>query len=122
MATKQIIKTTFLLRRGTSEAWSRVNPTLADGEPGFEKDTNKLKIGDGSKAWNDLPYFGGSFNVAADGKTVEFINDRLSLVGYEAATIGQIVAKGVDGLEWKDAPQPIEPADLREIFDEMKGE
>ena len=50
MATKtKVIKTTFLLRRGTSEAWNRVNPTLKYGEPGFEKDTNRLKIGDGTK-------------------------------------------------------------------------
>ena len=48
MAAKTI-KTTFLLRRGTAEAWNRVNPTLKYGEPGFEKDTNKLKIGDGEK-------------------------------------------------------------------------
>jgi len=42
--------TKFKLRRGTSEAWARVNPVLSYGEPGFEKDTNKLKIGDGVKA------------------------------------------------------------------------
>ena len=45
----KVIKTTFLLRRGTTEAWNRVNPVLKYGEPGFEKDTNKLKIGDGVK-------------------------------------------------------------------------
>jgi hypothetical protein len=49
MGKTKVIKTTFLLRRGTSEAWNRVNPVLHYGEPGFEKDTNKLKIGDGVK-------------------------------------------------------------------------
>ena len=49
MATK-IIKTTFQFHRGLSEAWNRVNPVLKYGEPGFEKDTNRLKIGDGSTA------------------------------------------------------------------------
>lgn len=29
------------------------------GEPGFEVDTGKLKIGNGYHAWNDLPYVGG---------------------------------------------------------------
>ena len=28
------------------------------GEPGFEVDTYRLKIGDGKTAWNDLPYIG----------------------------------------------------------------
>lgn len=44
------LRTRFKIRRGTSSAWARVNPTLFYGEPGFEKDTNKLKIGDGVKA------------------------------------------------------------------------
>jgi len=58
MAETRVIKSYFRLRRGTSDAWSRVNPVLLYGEPGFEKDTNKLKIGDGTSAWNDLPYLG----------------------------------------------------------------
>jgi microcystin-dependent protein len=44
------------LRRDTSANWGTANPTLLRGEPGFESDTNKLKIGDGSTAWNALPY------------------------------------------------------------------
>lgn len=117
-----IIKTTILLRRGSAEAWARVNPVLSLGEPGFEKDTNKLKIGDGVNDWVHLPYFSGDFNLTPDGKSIEIVNNQLSLVGYEAATIGQIMTKGVDGLEWKDAPLAISPADLQQIFNEMKGE
>lgn len=44
------------LRRDTSTAWAQANPVLADGEPGFERDTNLTKIGDGVTAWNALPY------------------------------------------------------------------
>lgn len=58
MATQQVIKTTFQFRRGLSEAWTRNNPTLAAGEPGFELDTYRLKIGDGTTPWNELAYFG----------------------------------------------------------------
>lgn len=47
-------------RRGTASAWTTANPTLAAGEPGFETDTGKLKIGDGSTAWNSLSYAAGS--------------------------------------------------------------
>lgn len=50
------ITTTFQLKRGTAQRWIEVNPILAQGEPGFEYDTNKLKIGDGITAWKDLPY------------------------------------------------------------------
>lgn len=53
MAT-QVIKTTFQLKRGLAEAWSRNNPVLQPGEPGWTLDTHVLKIGDGSTPWNDL--------------------------------------------------------------------
>lgn len=45
------------LRRGVAVDWVLSNPILAIGEPGFETDTNKLKIGDGSTEWNSLSYF-----------------------------------------------------------------
>ena len=48
------IKTTFLLRRGTSSRWEEVNPILEQGEPGFAYDTNELKIGDGKTPWREL--------------------------------------------------------------------
>ena len=50
------IKTTFQLRRGNAEVWAKNNPILAAGEPGFELDTGKLKIGNGNDTYNDLPY------------------------------------------------------------------
>lgn len=52
----QIIKTTFQLKRGTAARWRELNPVLRQGEPGFEFDTGKLKIGDGLTAYNDLKY------------------------------------------------------------------
>lgn len=47
------------LRRGTAAQWTSANPTLASGEVGYETDTNKEKIGDGTTSWNSLAYFGG---------------------------------------------------------------
>jgi hypothetical protein len=46
------------LRNDTSSNWTSVNPTLARGEIGIEINTNKMKIGDGTTAWDDLPYTG----------------------------------------------------------------
>lgn len=43
-------------KRGTAQRFIEVNPLLSEGEPGFEYDTYKLKIGDGVHYWNDLPY------------------------------------------------------------------
>jgi hypothetical protein len=45
-------------RRGTAAQWTSTNPTLSAGEFGFETDTLKLKIGNGSTAWTSLAYTG----------------------------------------------------------------
>lgn len=44
------------IRRGTAAQWTSANPTLAAGELGFETDTNRSKLGDGSTAWTSLSY------------------------------------------------------------------
>jgi hypothetical protein len=49
------------LLRSTASEWTAKNPTLDAGQPGFEIDTFKLKIGNGSLSWNDLPYISGGF-------------------------------------------------------------
>ena len=61
-----VVKTTFQFKRGTAAKWVELNLILAAGEPGFEIDTGRLKIGDGKRAWLDLPYLGegGVVNAA----------------------------------------------------------
>lgn len=46
----------FQLRRDTAANWASVNPTLGPGEPALETDAGKGKYGDGTTAWNSLPY------------------------------------------------------------------
>jgi microcystin-dependent protein len=53
------------LRRGTAAQWTTANPILAVGEPGFEVDTLRMKLGDGSTAWTSLAYVGGAGNAIA---------------------------------------------------------
>jgi len=56
------------LRRDASTSWTAVNPTLTQGEFGYETDTNKFKIGNGVDDWNTLGYlFQGE-----DGGTVSY--------------------------------------------------
>lgn len=50
------VVTQIQIRRGTAASWTSANPTLASGEFGFETDTGKAKIGNGSTAWNSLAY------------------------------------------------------------------
>lgn len=54
---------TIQLKRGTSIRLSEVNPVLAAGEPCVERDTGKMKIGDGITPWNKLRYVGGNTEI-----------------------------------------------------------
>ena len=49
--------TRIQLRRDIASDWQLNNPVLASGEAGYETNTGKLKIGNGTTAWNLLPYF-----------------------------------------------------------------
>lgn len=49
MATRQQIK------RGTSAQWAATNPVLQEGEFGFDKTTNVVKMGNGTATWSTLP-------------------------------------------------------------------
>ena len=55
-------------KRGSSGAFRRANPILLNGEPAFEWDTKKLKIGDGETRYIKLPYV-GDHSKPEDGKS-----------------------------------------------------
>lgn len=57
------VVTQIQVRRGTASQWTSTNPTLAAGEFGFETDTNKLKCGNGSTAWNSLAYLNNDGDI-----------------------------------------------------------
>jgi hypothetical protein len=60
-------------RRGTAAQWTSANPILAAGEIGFETDTGKFKMGNGSSAWSALSYFADSsdFDTTAIESTID---------------------------------------------------
>ena len=52
-------------RRGTAAQWTAANPILAAGEIGFETDTSRFKMGNGTSAWSVLSYFANSAELSA---------------------------------------------------------
>lgn len=68
--------TKIQLRRDTAVNWSTNNPTPSVGEPCFETDTGKLKIGDGITAYNSLPYQGGTSDTAVTTDTAQTISGK----------------------------------------------
>ena len=58
--------TTIKFRRDTSANWTSVNPIPAQGEPCYETDTGKLKIGNGSDNYVALPYVSNGGGSSGD--------------------------------------------------------
>lgn len=107
--------TQIKLRRDTSANFTSKNPILGVGEPAYETDTKKLKIGDGTTAYTQLEYFstggGGSSDISAtlplkivdgvislevDGQTIQIVDGKLHAnldeLGNEVNTLAGDVA------------------------------
>ena len=87
-------------RRGTAAQWTAANPTLAAGEIGFETDTNKFKMGNGSSAWTSLAYFVDA-SIVFDSSEVQSLVDAgvASLVGNAPNALNTIweLANAING-------------------------
>ena len=79
------MSTIFKLRRDTAANWSSNNPTLAEGELGYDKTNVYLKIGDGTTAWNSLGQFTQSEESITDfiGGTVTGNTETFITVTYD---------------------------------------
>jgi len=53
-------------RRGLASEWTSANPVLSLGEPGYETDTGKFKVGNGTDQWSALTYSSGPAGPTGD--------------------------------------------------------
>ena len=72
-------------RRGTAAQWTAANPILAAGEIGFETDTSKFKMGNGSSNWAALTYFANAAELAA---IIDSAPEALNTLNELAAALG----------------------------------
>lgn len=120
--------TQIKLRRDTAANFTSKNPVLGVGEPAYETDTKKLKIGDGTTAYTQLAYFsaggggGGTTNITAtlplkivddvislevDGQTIQIVDGKLHAnldeLGNEVNDLsGRVTAAEADILTKQD--------------------
>ena len=82
------VVTQIQIRRGTAAQWTSSNPTLASGEWGFETDTGKVKIGDGTTAWTSLGYTGAGDVTLTGTQTLtnKTLTDAKINLGFDAET------------------------------------
>jgi hypothetical protein len=70
--------TRIQLRRGDASEWTSVDPVLSEGELGYETDTGKFKIGNGSSLWSALDYFLDSSSLS------EYLTQASASTTYQA--------------------------------------
>lgn len=83
------------LRRDLKANWTAANPTLAQGEFGYELDTGDMKIGDGATAWNALGYY----IIGPGATTLDPLEDAaVILTANEQAAFGASTTKQYGGI------------------------
>ena len=95
--------TQIKLRRDTSANFTSANPILGQGEPAYETDTKKLKIGDGTTAYTQLEYFsagGGSTDITA---TLDELGNEVNGLS------GRVTAAEADIMKKEDKLTPVAP-------------
>jgi Major tropism determinant N-terminal domain/Collagen triple helix repeat (20 copies) len=108
------MSTRIKFRRGTADHWQEENPVLADGEPGFERDTGRIKIGNGISNWNDLAY------IADTGGEVAYGPQGPAGPTGETGATGSTGSQGPPGpLGPKGEPGPTGPAGPQGIQGEI---
>lgn len=80
------------LRHDTSANWSSANPTLLEGEFAYETDTKKIKVGDGTTAYNSLAYLDVSLakvdDLTVHGLLSSFAGNTTKDTNVATATFG----------------------------------
>jgi len=84
-------------RKGTAAQWAAADPILNAGEIGWESDTNKFKIGDGTNHWDDLTYFLDSTDTGFNSADYLLATSKNAVSGVAAlnADINVITTTGV---------------------------
>lgn len=137
--------TQIKLRRDTSANFTSKNPVLGAGEPAYETDTKKLKIGDGTTTYTQLPYFssGGSssditatlpikivdgvISLEVDGQTIQIVDGKLHAnldeLGNEVNDLsGRVTAVEADVLNKQDSIVSEKPLVLsKQVIKNYKG-
>lgn len=95
---------TIQLKRGNKLALEKTlvgDKKPLRGEPVWEIDTNKLKLGDGEHNYVDLTYIKSQTELNVDGKSIDEENGKLSIFNYNNATVGTFPRKTENGIEWE---------------------
>lgn len=112
MADKRL-EVSLRIRNAIAENWTARNPTLAVGEFGVESDTFRIKIGDGIRDWQHLPYLNkldsSYFKYDTDGSLTfsdDFATNIQNLIEAGPGGAGHFIIEN-------DPTNPTDPVNLR---------
>lgn len=89
-------------RRGESLAWEAYNTLLADGEVGYSRDANEIRVGNGVDPWDDLDPL---ISKATSDAAIETATAPVKLATQRASLSGRLGRPGVDlGVLTTDPP------------------
>ena len=94
-------------KRGIKKSWLSLTEPLAEGQPGYDKERHKIKIGNGKDLWAKLPYASGlsadEILSAESEAKLKYLADPedTSLITYgtespDKSTVGQIYLQYYD--------------------------
>lgn len=92
-------QTVIQLRRGTAAQWVSAQtaagstPVLAAGEQGYETDTGKLKVGDGTTLWGSLAYANGGGSIPQS-QVTNLTSDLSGKMTNPMTTVGDLIVGG----------------------------
>ena len=94
------VKLRIKIRRDTRENWAKENTILLEGEQGYENDTARMKIGDGTSSWNDLKYVFTDSDMDYVDSELEMESQRSNQYTIEVVT--ELSDKILEALELSD--------------------
>ena len=108
------IKVQMQQRRDTAAGWTSSNPTLLAGELGFETDTYKFKLGDGTTVWTSLAYASVDQDKLVEGNTEAEVVDtgsdghfKITTEGTERLRVGPAGQIGIAGANYGQSGETI---------------
>ena len=107
------IKVRMQQRRDTAAGWVSANSVLLNGELGFETDTYKYKLGDGSTVWNSLAYASSPDKLIEGNTEAEVVDTgsaghfKVTPEGTERIRIGPAGQIGIAGANYGTSGQVL---------------